>query len=328
MHVQTKDLAPGLRVMGWLIRSIAPSFTVEMFRKQKKMIAPMKGRHFTKKTRYEQVFINRVDGSKLRLCVYSPATPKQNVPGILWIHGGGYAIGAPEQDALFINRFIAASGAVVVAPDYTLSVDAPYPAALDDCYAALLWLRDNGAKYGMRTDQIFVGGDSAGGGLTAAISLLARDKGEVSIAFQMPLYPMIDDRPTPSNTDNDAPVWNTKSNEAGWSLYLGELYRTENVSAYAAPARCGDFRGLPPTCSYVGSVEPFYDETVAYIDNLNAAQIETHFKIFDGCFHAFDQVCYPTKVAKQARAFLMESFAYAVEHYFANQKVDNHAAWE
>ncbi len=153
------------------------------------------------------------------------------------------------------------TGAVVVSPYYTLSVDKPYPAALDDCYVSLLWLKDNGERYGVRSDQIFIGGDSAGGGLTAALSLYARDKGEVNIAFQMPLYPMLDDRTTVSSSDNMAPVWNEKSNENGWELYLGGLYGMADVPAYAAPARATDYSGLPPTCSFVGSVEPFLDET-------------------------------------------------------------------
>lgn len=96
----------------------------------------------------------------------------------------------------------------------------------------------------MRRDKIFVGGNSAGGGMTAALTLYARDKGEVNIAFQMPLYPMLDDRPTKTSKNNDAPVWNTKSNIAAWKLYLGDDYGTDRVSKYAAPARETDF----PVC--------------------------------------------------------------------------------
>jgi len=231
----------------------------------------------------------------------------------------GYAIGAPEQDEGFIQRFIGESGAVVVSPDYTLSVDRPYPAALNDCYAALLWLRDNGGRYGMREDQIFVGGDSAGGGLAAALSLYARDRGEVNIAFQMLLYPMLDDRLTESSRDNAAPVWNTESNENGWMLYLGDLYGTDCVPAYAAPGRAKDYSGLPPACSFVGSLEPFRDETAAYIENLRKAGVTAEFKVFDGCFHAFDLICGKSQVGREAAAFLMESYRYAAGNYFAEQ---------
>jgi len=278
----------------------------------------LRGSH-SRMLRYTQQYIIRPDGTKLRICVHTPLKQKENVPGLLWIHGGGYAIGIPEQDKRFIRGFVQASGCVVVTPDYTLSIDKPYPAAMEDCYAALLWLRDNGAAYGMRSDQIFVGGNSAGGGLTAAVTLYARDRGDVKIAFQMPLYPMIDDRPTESSTDNNTPVWNSALNEAAWRLYLGAYYGSSEVPIYAAPGRATNFAGLPPACSFVGSIEPFYDETVAFMENLKKSGVPVHFKIFDNCFHAFDQMCWNTDIAKKATAFLIECFTYAVENYFAAQ---------
>ena len=153
----------------------------------------------------------RKDGSLLRLCVFRPRermssdkeiflnhSGKQwdasidKAPGQLWLHGGGFSLGALEQDASLIDDFIEVSGTVVVAPDYTLSGDAPYPAALEDAYLALKWLKEHAREYGVRLDQLFIGGNSAGGGLAAALSLLARDRGEVNIAFQIPLYPMLD----------------------------------------------------------------------------------------------------------------------------------------
>jgi acetyl esterase/lipase len=240
--------------------------------------------------RNEEYFIPRADGSSLRLCVYTPNEREARAPGLLWIHGGGYAIGVPEYDSFFIRRFMDSHGAVVVSPDYTLSLEKPYPAALEDCYSALLWLARHGEEFGMRSDQIFIGGDSAGGGLCAALALLARDRGEVNIAFQMPLYPMLDDRPTESSRDNNAPMWDTESNQIAWKLYLGELYNTENVPAYAAPGRATDYSGLPPTCTFVGGAEPFRDETVAYINRLNQANIPTFFQIYPGGFHGFDMV--------------------------------------
>ncbi|MDR2655509.1 MAG: alpha/beta hydrolase [Oscillospiraceae bacterium] len=310
---------PELRKTGKSWRRSAQKFSLNKTRVMKALCGLLKGRH-SKEMRYEQVYIPRADGSKLRLCVYSPLETKSNLPGVLWIHGGGYSIGVPEQDDSFILRFIKAGACVVVSPDYTLSPDKPYPAALEDCYSALLWLRGRGEAFGMRPDQIFVGGDSAGGGLAAALSLYARDKGEVSVAFQMPLYPMLDDRPTESSRDNDAPVWNSDLNEAAWRLYLGERYGSGDVPAYAAPARAADYGGLPPACSYVGSIEPFLDETAAYIKNLKKCGIPVSFKIFDGCFHGFDIMCPKTNIAKQAADFLTENYKYAAENYFAPQK--------
>lgn len=206
MHINKPIIHPELRKAGALIRLLLPSFTERKFQMAKVAIRMIKGK-CQSSLKYEQIYIPRGDGSLLRLCIYSPLTYYENVPGLLWLHGGGYAMGAPKQDERFIERFIKSSGCVVASPDYRLSIDAPYPAALEDSYAALLWLKEHGCKYGMRDDQIMVGGDSAGGGLAVAVSLYARDKNEVAIAFQMPLYPMLDDRMnTPSATDNDAPL--------------------------------------------------------------------------------------------------------------------------
>ncbi|MDL2288194.1 alpha/beta hydrolase [Oscillospiraceae bacterium OttesenSCG-928-F05] len=219
-----------------------------------------------------------------------------------------------------IGRFVGYSGCVVAAPEYRTSLDAPYPAALEDCYAALLWLKEHGSEYGMRDNQVMVGGDSAGGGLTAAITLYARDKGEVAIAFQMPLYPMIDDRMnTESATDNDAPLWDSRANDVAWRLYLGELFGKDTVPAYAAPARNTDFNGLPPALSFVGSVEPFRDEAIEYMKRLEAQGIPVGFKVFEGAFHAFDILAPGSSVGKEATAFLMEGFDYAAKHCFAEQ---------
>lgn len=141
-----------------------------------------------------QEWITRKDGSKLRICIYKPLNSKNDVPGVLWLHGGGYAQGIPETFADTYKRLIEASDCVIIAPDYRLSIEAPYPAALEDSYAALLWMKSHASELGIRDNQLIVGGESAGGGLTAALTLYARDKQEVNIAFQMPLYPMIDDR--------------------------------------------------------------------------------------------------------------------------------------
>ncbi len=319
MKITRKMIHPELRTRGTLIRLFWPCFTLWRIRLCNALLNTFgKGHAFTKKVRYEQVFIPRSDGGQLRLCVYTPKQRREAVPGLLWIHGGGYALGIPEQDYPFIQRFIEASECVVVAPDYTRSMDRPYPAALDDCYLALLWLKDHGAEYGVRTDQLFVGGNSAGGGLTAAISEYARDRGAVSIAFQMPLYPMLDDRMiTESSQGNDAPVLSSRSCLIAWRQYLGKLHGTDDVPKYAAPARETDYRGLPPTLVFVGGIDPFRDETLRYVEALENEGIDVFFQLFDGCFHAFDLL--KSSVSQYAIDFLMAGFSYAVEHYTKEQ---------
>ena len=280
----------------------------------------LEGKCKTKTLQYEQRWITRKDGGKQRICIYRPKNVQEEMPGLLWIHGGGYAIGMPEMDENFIKNFIEAQNCVVVAPDYRLSGEKPYPAALDDCYAALLWMKHNAQKLGIRSNQLMVGGDSAGGGLTAALTLYVRDKGNVNVAFQIPLYPMIDDRMiTESSQNNYAPVWNSELNYKGWSYYLGKIFETDQVPKYAAAARETDYSNLPPTCTFIGSLEPFRDETIAYIENLKEAGVQTFFHEYPGCYHGFDQMAPESKVAQEATKFLLDTFKYATENFFAEQ---------
>ena len=200
------------------------------------------------------------DGHALKLLILLPKGnrhPPEKTPGILWIHGGGYAVGMAGM--VFMSRakrLVTSYGAVVISPEYRLAGKAPYPAALEDCYAALLYLKAHAEELGCAADQIMVGGESAGGGLTAALCMLARDRGEVNIAFQMPLYPMLDNRDTDSSRDNHGLSWNTKRNHAAWRLYLREV--EGEIPPYASPARQTDYSYLPPAYTFVGNREPFY----------------------------------------------------------------------
>jgi acetyl esterase/lipase len=320
MKVTNKEIDKQLRFKGKLINLMTYASSEARFiknaeRNKKIMDIFFAGKNIRGLQCNETWIPRRKDGSKLRIRIYKPLKPVENVPGILWIHGGGYAIGAPEQGAGFYKRLIHESNCVIVAPDYRLSIEAPYPAALEDCYDALLWMKANAKELGIRENQLMAGGDSAGGGLTAALTLYARDMGEVKIAFQMPLYPMIDDRMTSeSANENNAPVWNSNSNKWAWKLYLGELYG-KDVSAYAAPARATDYRNLPPTVTFVGDLEPFRDETIEYVENLRKAGVRVDFQIFKGCYHAFQDLSPKAEISKKANSFFIESFKYAVENY-------------
>lgn len=265
--------------------------------------------------------IPRGDGSMLNVLIAtrSKGTAKTGRPGILWLHGGAYAVGSASAELTSAKRLLEVTDAVVVSPDYRLSKHAPYPAAIDDCYLALQWLKANAESLGVRSDQLIVAGGSAGGGLTAAISLTAREKGDVRIAFQMPIYPMIDDRGTPSSIDNDAPVCDGVSVESAWRVYLGDLYGGE-VPATAAPARATDYRNLPPTITFVGGVDPFRDETIAYAENLRRAGVPVEFREFKGAWHGFDGIAPWTKIAKDANRWWMDCFRDALSRHFAAQQ--------
>lgn len=268
-----------------------------------------------------EVLVSRKDGSVISVRIYKPLHKTGAMPGVLWIHGGGYAQGVPEMSGDMYKRLIDTSDCVIVAPDYRLSIDAPYPAALEDCYAILLWMKNQAAGLGIRADQLMVGGESAGGGLSVALAMYARDKGEVNLAFQMPLYPMIDDRMiTESAKENNAYVWNSDMNRWAWKLYLGELSGSDDVPVYAAPSRATDFSDLPPAVTFVGDIEPFRDETIAFVENLREAGVPVEFQLYQGAFHGFDIISPKADISKAARDFLMKNFKYATEHYFAEQE--------
>lgn len=252
--------------------------------------------------------------------ILSPKNGAKKATGILWIHGGGYIVGMKEM--VHMSRtvdLVKNYGAVVVSPGYRLAFRAPYPAAADDCYAALRYLKENASALGVRNDQIMVGGESAGGGLCAAICIRARDTGEVNVAFQMPLYPMLDDRDTESSRNNHGKIWNTRRNRFAWNLYLRRADRT-NLSPYAAPARLRDFAHLPPVYTFVCKGEPFYAETVRYFERLNAADIPAEIDIYSGSTHAFDMMQPNDPVSLRAAEIFNRRFADAQARYFAPQK--------
>ena len=253
---------------------------------------------------------------RMRLLILKPTVskqPREKTPGILWIHGGGYAVGMAGM--VFMSRakrLVTEYGAVVISPEYRLAGKTPYPAALEDCYAALLYLKEHAEVLGCADDQIMVGGESAGGGLTAALCMLARDRGEVNIAFQMPLYPMLDHRDTDSSRDNHGISWNTKRNHAAWKLYLRDI--EDKIPAYASPARQTDYSNLPPAYTFVGDREPFYCETLTYIENLKKAGVPAHVDVYPTGFHAFDMLLPFRRISRQAITEFEKQYLYAVEH--------------
>ncbi len=270
----------------------------------------------------EQRWVDSLEaGVRVRVRTYRPPGRSQGsgLPGVLFLHGGGYAMGSPEQFGPVYRMLMGTRDCVIVAPDYRKSLEASYPAAVNDCYGSLLWLKANAAELGVREDQLLVMGMSAGGGLTAAVSLMARDRGDVRIAHQLPLYPMIDHRMvTASSRDNHAPVWGSQHNRIAWDLYLRGL-AGDDVPSYASPALETDCSGLPPTTTFVGDLDPFLDETVDYAERLRAAGVPVELRLYPRCYHGFDMIRPGAKVSREANEFLCARFAFAVDHDFAKQ---------
>ncbi|MEM9176923.1 MAG: alpha/beta hydrolase [Myxococcota bacterium] len=228
------------------------------------------------------------------------------LPAVLWLHGGGFLLGSPKQDDALCRQIADELGALVVAPVYRLAPQHPFPAALDDAYAALGWLakRDD-----VDATRIAVAGASAGGGLAAQVALHARDQGEIRLAAQILVYPMLDDR-TADRTDLDERhfrLWDNRANRIGWSAYLGHDAGAAEASPIAVPARNADLRGLPPAWIGVGALDLFCDEDMAYAERLRAADVPCESIVIDGVFHGFDGIVQDSTATKRFRASMFET---------------------
>lgn len=266
----------------------------------------------------DEIFIPSSDGKhQIRVRTYRPNNHSGPLPLLLYIHGGGYITGSPELSAHIIKRFIKTRPSIVIAPAYRTAYNEPFPAGFNDCYETLLWARDNANSLGAQPDKFMIAGHSAGGGLTAAVTLKARDTGDVDLAFQMPIYPMIDDQqPEDPARHFEAPVWDTKANRNGWNAYLADLHKTgAQIPAYAAPARNFDYSGFPPTITLVGTLEPFYQETLSYVSGLRAANVAVAFKEYADCFHGFDTTFNEPPISQEALDFTYQSFANYYDKY-------------
>lgn len=220
------------------------------------------------------------------LRVHRPVDRSAPMPAVVSMHGGGYITGDRSADDARHDVLCPELGYVGVAVEYRLAPESPYPGPLEDCYRALLWTVDHAADLGIDPDRVGVSGMSAGGGLAAALALLARDRAEIPIAFQQLIYPMLDDRPTTTNRW-DGLGWTAAANALGWSCYLGEL-EGDDIPAYAAPARATDLTGLPPAFVAVGALDLFCDEDIDYARRLNHAGVEVELHVYPGAPHGFD----------------------------------------
>lgn len=226
------------------------------------------------------------DSTGVATTVHRPPGLEDPAPALYWIHGGGYVTGSVENDAFMFDRRCPDLDIIGVSIEYRLAPETPYPGPLDDVYAGLRWTVDHAAELGIDPTRIAIGGVSAGGGLCAALSLLVRDRGEIDVKFQLLDCPMIDDtQSTASSQLDDLLVWPRGSNEFGWRSYLGDLYGTDHIPAYAAAARATDLSGLPPTFVSVGTADGFCDEDIAYANRLMQAGVPTELHVYPGAPH-------------------------------------------
>jgi acetyl esterase/lipase len=238
--------------------------------------------------------------------VYRPAgeVPAAGRPALLDIHGGGFVSGSIDMEHAFASAVARDLGAVVAAVDYRLAPEHPFPAGVEDCYAALCWLHRDAAALGIDTARVAVGGQSAGGGLTAATVLLARDRGGPAVCFQFLGIPELDHRleTTSMREFVDTPLWHRTNAEISWRYYLGS--DVEDVSPYASPAIATDLRGLPPAYVTTMEFDPLRDEGIIYALRLMEAGVSVELHSFPGTFHG-SAVATTAAVSRRANVEMM-----------------------
>jgi acetyl esterase/lipase len=239
---------------------------------------------------YETHAPGRDGAPDVRLVVTAPKAAGGGRPGILHIHGGGYIVGEADMTGPTDEAYALKLGAVVVSVDYRLAPETPYPGPVEDCYAGLAWLHGQAERLGVDRSRIAVTGESAGGGLAAALVLLARQRGEIPIVFQHLVFPMLDDRtvvePDPSPFVGEF-IWSRASNRFGWTSLLGAEPGGPDISPFAAPARARDLSGLPPTFMICGALDLFVEENLDYARRLIRAGVPTELHIYPGAPHGF-----------------------------------------
>ncbi|HQS68651.1 MAG TPA: alpha/beta hydrolase [Novosphingobium sp.] len=236
-----------------------------------------------------EIHIPSPEGHQVRAILLRPEGVDGAVPALLHIHGGAYIIGVPEMSVPELTATAHQLGIVILSVDYRLAPEHPFPAGIEDCYTALAYLHDSAATLGVDASRIAVMGESAGGGLAASLALLARDRGDYPLAFQLLDAPMIDDRTCarPRNPVTGEFIFAPADNHFGWSCLLDAEPGGPDVSPYAAAARATQLEGLPPTLIATGALDLFLDENVDYAMRLISARVAVELHIYPGCPHGY-----------------------------------------
>ncbi len=248
--------------------------------------------------------VQRVPGPQgapqVELLVYTPGDRSEApLPAILHIHGGGMVSGSAQMSDPNSRSYAAEMNCVVASVNFRLAPETRFPGAIEDCYAALLWLHGAARELGIDPERIVVAGESAGAGLAAALCLLARDRGQVKPCFQYLAEPMLDHR----SADSDHPHaghygWTRDQNRFGWASLLGEA-SAEPVSPYASPTMAGDLSGLPPAFIHIGAIDLFLEESLDYARRLARAGVPVELHVWPGAYHAFG--AFDAYVSREAR---------------------------
>ena len=227
------------------------------------------------------------------------------IPGILYIHGGGYTCGSAKENS--IQVYADQINCVVVSVEYRRAPESVFPAALNDCYSALVWFHENAEQLGVDSSRIAVTGSSAGGGLTAALALYARDKKGPPIFLQAPLCPMIDDRCVTESSKNitDSRVFDRQKTVDGWRAYLGDI--DAEPSMYAAPSRATDLSGLPPMYISTGEMDVFLDETLEYVALAAKSGVPVELHIYRGCYHGWEFFAPKSDISRRSKRNTIEA---------------------
>lgn len=242
------------------------------------------------------------DGASLRMRLYRKAGAD---PGSLavYIHGGGMFLCSIDTHDPICRRYTADSGVPLLSVDFRFAPEHPYPTSVEDCHSALRWAVRNAPELGVDPARIAIMGDSAGGGMAAAVALMARDRGGPAPSRQILVYPMLDDRTTtPDPVIEPFAMWSTDDNVTGWGCLLGDAAGGPDVSPYAAPARAQDLSGLPPAYIEVGQMDIFRSEDTDYAERLGRAGVDVEFHLHPGVPHAFEVFAPASAVAQRAMA--------------------------
>jgi acetyl esterase/lipase len=238
------------------------------------------------------------------LIICRPTAPAGPVPALYFTHGGGMIAGTARDALAEILDLAEHVGAAVVSVEYRLAPETPHPGPVEDCYAGLLRTVENASELGIDEERIVLVGGSAGGGLAAALALLARDRGGPALAGQLLMCPMLDDRNDSPSVHQMAelPMWNRQANDVGWTALLGTDRGGPDVPLYAAPARAADLSDLPPAFIDVGSADSFRSEDVEYAERIWRAGGIAELHVWPGGYHGFDGIVPHAALSKAAVA--------------------------